>query len=374
MRNSAYGGGEIGTVGRGANSSTVTIHKPGVAHLYMYKGKVFQDVFGGGRGFDNLNRMSALGTGGYVFGKTDVNIYGGEIGTTAGVADGYGNVFGGGNLGYVYSGNGKKAEQGDTGLKSTSTLGYYYEYDKTNSTFTGSSANTLTEDCRVIVAPACQVLCGEDITLNGHSYTAGQYVPAEDLNFLQNKNSDGDRWDKLNVDGVIIRNAVFAGSWVTDAKRHFSRTNSATKRHSDGYISKNFLTNLFTHMQQIVKIEHPTIGQNFGSVTIINNYPQPVADPKQEDKVSNTPSAIPPDFFCVSARFSEENIRERLAAELSQATSKIDYCRSLYRLQHIGCINIQQYASDAQRAIVFNRFQSRFTLSASDFCKARMTK
>ena len=124
-------------------------------------------------------------------------------------------------------------------------------------------------------------------------------------------------------------------------------------------------------MQQIIKIEQPTVGQNFGSVTINNYYPQPVVDPKQaEDKVSN----IPPDFFRVSARFSEENIRERLAAELNQATNKIDYCRALYRLQHIGCINIDQYASDAKRAIIFNNFQDRFNLSASDFCKARLTR
>lgn len=128
------------------------------------------------------------------------------------------------------------------------------------------------------------------------------------------------------------------------------------------------------HMQQILKIEQPTIGQNFGSVTIINNYPQPVADQKHEEKVVNTPSAIPPDFFCISARFTEENIRERLDAELALSHTKIEYCRALYRLQHIGCIDISQYASDAQRAIVFNRFQSKFNLSPSDFCKARMTK
>ena len=127
-------------------------------------------------------------------------------------------------------------------------------------------------------------------------------------------------------------------------------------------------------MQQIINMEQPTIGQNFGSVTIINNYPQPVADPKTEDKVQNIPSTIPPDFYCVSARFSEENIRERLDAELKQATSKIDYCRALYRLQHIGCININQYASDAQRAIVFNNFQSKFNLSPDDFCRARLNK
>ena len=127
-------------------------------------------------------------------------------------------------------------------------------------------------------------------------------------------------------------------------------------------------------MNQVIRIEQPTIGQNFGSVTINHYYPQPVAEPKQQDTVSNTPSTIMPDFFCVSDRFTEQNIRERLDAELSMATSKIEYCRSLYRLQHIGCINLNQYSSDSQRAIVFNRYQSKFTLSASDFCKARLNK
>jgi hypothetical protein len=132
----------------------------------------------------------------------------------------------------------------------------------------------------------------------------------------------------------------------------------------------------FKDMQQIISMEQPTIGQNFGSVTINNYYPQPATDPKQkvEDTVTKNLSTIPPDFFCISARFPEENIRERLETELSLATTKIDYCRALYRLQYIGCININQYASDAQRAIVFNRFQSKFNLSPSDFCKARMNK
>lgn len=126
-------------------------------------------------------------------------------------------------------------------------------------------------------------------------------------------------------------------------------------------------------MQQIIKIEQPTIGQNFGSVTINNYYPQPVADPKPEDTVINTPSIIP-SFFCLSSRFTEQDIRMRLDAELTQATSKVDYCRALYRLQHMGCININQYASDAQRAIVFNNFQSKYYLTPDDFCRARMTK
>ena len=199
VRNSAYGGGEIGTVGRGSNSNgTVTVHKPGEAHVFMYQGHVLQDVFGGGRGFDNLNRFSSIGTGGYVFGLTDVNIHGGEVGTVNGVKDGYGNVFGGGNLGFVYSGYGTK----------NSSDGYYY-----------NSSDLLTEDSRVIVAPACQVLCGESITLNSHNYTAGQYVPAEDLNFLKNKNAGGTDWAKLdandNHSGVTIRNAVFAGGNVS---------------------------------------------------------------------------------------------------------------------------------------------------------------
>ena len=128
-------------------------------------------------------------------------------------------------------------------------------------------------------------------------------------------------------------------------------------------------------MKKKVKIVKPTIGQNFGSVTINNYYNQPADNPvNSKDEVKQKPSTIPPDFFCVSSRFPEDNIRERLAAELSISTTKIDYCRALYRLQHIGCIDIQQYASDAQRAIVLNRFQDRFTLSASDFCKARAPK
>ena len=93
---------------------------------------------------------------------------------------------------------------------------------------------------------------------------------------------------------------------------------------------------------------------------------------KPENTVA--PSTIPPGFFRVTDRFSEANIRERLEAELNQSTSKIDFCRALYRLQHMGCINIDQYASDAQRAKVLNSFQSKYELSASDFCRARQNR
>ena len=116
---------------------------------------------------------------------------------------------------------------------------------------------------------------------------------------------------------------------------------------------------------------------NFGVINFYeNNTNQEPAKKEQEPAEDITAELviIPPDFFCVSERFTEQNIRERLAAELSQAATKIDYCRALYRLQHIGCINISQYASDAKRAIVLNEYQSKFKLSASDFCKARATK
>ena len=48
------------------------------------------------------------------------------------------------------------------------------------------------------------------VTINGHSYDAGQYILIEDLNTLGNKNSDG-TWNSIDPAGIIIHNAVFAG-------------------------------------------------------------------------------------------------------------------------------------------------------------------
>ena len=95
------------------------------------------------------------------------------------------------------------------------------------------------------------------------------------------------------------------------------------------------------------------------------------AQPACEDVEPEEPTVMPPKFFCISEKFPEQNIRDRLAADLAQSTTKIEYCRALYRLQHMGCIDISQYASDEKRANVFNEYQSKFKLSASDFCKAR---
>ena len=116
---------------------------------------------------------------------------------------------------------------------------------------------------------------------------------------------------------------------------------------------------------------------NFG---VINFYDNSNSQSKKqqsqqiEDIEPCEPKSDPPKFFCVSEKFPEENIRARLAAELSRSVTKREYCRALYDLQHIGCINIDQYASDAKRAKVFNEYQSRYTLAASDFCKARATR
>jgi len=202
VRNSIYGGGEIGTVGRGkSNGSAIpTIYKGGAAHVDMFDGHVKRNAFGGGRGYDNLNRISAIGTSGYVFGSTEIHIHGGEIGTAEGVANGDGNVFGGGNIGFVYSANGTKHGTKGDGDKE----GYYYD-----------SNDQLTEDCSVIISPWTKVKPGQSITLNGHVYGECKYVQAEDLNFLKDKNTAASEWEKVEDKGVVIRNAVFAGGNVS---------------------------------------------------------------------------------------------------------------------------------------------------------------
>ncbi len=131
-------------------------------------------------------------------------------------------------------------------------------------------------------------------------------------------------------------------------------------------------------MSVILNSPNVVIGHMSGGTININNgtatqeTKSPKSQPICEDIEPTEPVANPPEFFCVSEKFPEENIRARLAAELSHAATKIDYCRGLYHLQHIGCINIKQYASDAKRAEVFNEYQSTFKLSADDFYRARL--
>ena len=131
-------------------------------------------------------------------------------------------------------------------------------------------------------------------------------------------------------------------------------------------------------MSVILNSPNVVIGHMSGGTININNGVAPEPSKKEQAKPQQVediePVGAPPEFFRVSEKFSEQNIRDRLAADLKQSTTKIEYCRALYRLQHMGCINIDQYTSDEKRAEVFNEYQSTFKLSASDFCKARASQ
>ncbi len=219
VRGSLYGGGELGPIGRGTMKSGATggftngnahIYQGGTTYVKLYDGHVLRNVFGGGRGKDSwggdgTKYMDAdlvatldLKSKGFVFGKTEVDIYGGEVGTSEGVAQGYGNVFGAGDVGCVYSATGTKDGVRYNGDKE----GYYYH-----------GAN-LTEDCKVLVEPWCKA--NSDVNINGTAYAAGEYVPTAALNYLGNKTASAAEWTALgktdvNKEGIIIHNAVFAG-------------------------------------------------------------------------------------------------------------------------------------------------------------------
>ncbi len=243
IRSSVYGGGEIAAIGRGdvygenesQSGSLKGIYKAGQTHVYVYDGWVKRNVFGGGKGIDNLGRTGTLNTNGYVFGQTDVRIHGGEIGTDEGVAQGYGNVFGGGDIGFVYSAF--EYPDGSLGLGKKSGArfddqdeGYYYKSkgdqftDNNGTTLTGSANKFMTEDSHVLVEPHCRVTAensgteenpGVAVTINGHGYYHGEYVPTSDLNTLKDKTTSSGTWTCLDVDGIIIHNAIFAGGNVS---------------------------------------------------------------------------------------------------------------------------------------------------------------
>ena len=244
VRNSVFGGGEIAAIGRGAADETedengianktrklTKIYKAGSTHVYLYDGHVMRHVFGGGRGYDNLGGVGHLYSDGYVFGRTNVNIYGGEIGTEEGLATGYGNVFGGGDVGYVY-GSYMVGNDLYVGIKYGERYngeweGYYFDYkvgeneytpgpkpdDKDDGWVKDGDEWILTEDCKVLVEPWCRVK--EEVTINDSTFAVGSYVPTEYLHYLKNKNTDAVRWGCLDDKGVIIHNAVFAGGNVT---------------------------------------------------------------------------------------------------------------------------------------------------------------
>ncbi|MDY6099671.1 MAG: hypothetical protein SPI27_08000, partial [Bacteroidaceae bacterium] len=304
VRNSVYGGGEIAAVGRLKDSYSTKVEnvtpdqikKAGKTLVQMYGGQVENDVFGGGRGYaiDAYGNTQSGEVGyadGYTFGQTEVNIFRGTIGTDASVVEGHGNVFGGGNIGYVYSGTGSKSN----------TDGYYYANDK------------LTEDCKVLVSPYC--MATEDVTVNGTAYKQGDYVPAEKLNQLANSDS---RWGSLDDLGITIRNAVFAGGNVSsgsdkvyaNAKTVFG---NATATVSDLF-DKDFIT-----------LGEDEIGGLYGdgNLTFVDGY--------RELNITNYGT----DFYNLNSQLTHEeylqlNDRERAYFEL-QYLVKSAHTYSYYR-------------------------------------------
>ena len=232
VRNALFGGGEIAAIGRGVIEATGVdnsvrtlkgIYKAGKANVTLFEGDVHRNVFGGGRGYNNLGEGGTLYSDGYVFGQTEVDIHGGTIGTAKELARENGNVFGGGDIGYVYSAyedggklyvGVKDGERYDDGHE-----GYYYAYNIGTTSYDPTTAIdaskwvkdedefVLTEDCKVLIEPYCKAT--SDVTVNDHAYAAGEYVTTEDLNTLGNKNDGG--WDGLDLSGITIFNAVFAG-------------------------------------------------------------------------------------------------------------------------------------------------------------------
>ena len=233
VRNSVHGGGEIATIGRGAVTPSGTsnsvrtlkgFYKAGKTQIEMYNGHVQRNVFGGGKGYNiyGYGQDGTLYTDGYVFGQTEVHIHGGVIGTEKGLANGYGNVFGGGDIGYVYSPNinSTKTKQ-KIGTGSPDHI-YYY-----------NDEGDLEEDCKVVISPWLQVRADAGTTINGKTKAKYEYFETEDLNTLQKTKSGGNwtgGWEKLftgdyldgavNPDdpderGIHIYNAVFGGGNVS---------------------------------------------------------------------------------------------------------------------------------------------------------------
>ncbi len=255
VRGSIYGGGEIGPIGRGTiragadETNAIRIHeykegekcviwKGGSTKITMYNGHVLRDIFGGGRGVDNwggdgtkymdpdVKAALDLSIKGFIFGSTDVRIRGGEVGLRDNVATikgGHGNVFGGSDVGFVFSAEGKK--KGERKSQALSELenglpkdggGYYYKKWLGDEGVSSLIDCELSLDCNVVVEPYCKVTDAGGITIDGNSYAQGEYVPIEDLNKLRDKNQDAAQWAKIDWEsGVTIHNAVFAGGNVT---------------------------------------------------------------------------------------------------------------------------------------------------------------
>ena len=270
IRGSLYGGGEVGPVGRGTMLNPTSystgilngkarVFKAGKTHVEMYNGHVLRNVFGGGRGKDSWEGDGTYymdpavvatldhGSKGFVFGQTEVNIYGGEVGSVEGMTRNFGNVFGGGDEGTVVSAYEKSDHTLGYGEKigvrygEDAHDGYYFKKENgvfLTETVAGETHNVFTEDCKVLVEPWLQVTKagGIDFDSDGEgsepskNYPQGSYIPTAYLNTLGSKTGDTwpSGWDDVDVGtpptkndqgvitpeierGIIIHNAVFAG-------------------------------------------------------------------------------------------------------------------------------------------------------------------
>ncbi|MBR6188281.1 MAG: T9SS type A sorting domain-containing protein [Prevotella sp.] len=248
IRNSVFGGGEIAAVGRGkielggeenSERQLKAIFKGGKTMVEMYDGTVKRNVFAGGRGYNNLGQQGKLYSDGYVFGKTEVHVHGGEIGTEEGLLNGDGNVFGGGDIGYVYSAYQNAAGALCVGKKSGTRFddgdeGFYYKNEggtfavkdsggnitndgdgvyKDGSPITNSSGGKyLTEDCKVLVEPFCRVK--EEVTFENIFYPKDATVSHLDLEYLKKNN--------ISLTGLDANGNVTAVDGYTITSRTYS--------------------------------------------------------------------------------------------------------------------------------------------------------
>ena len=279
VRNGVFGGGEIATVGRGKvlvsgednkDRQIQAIYMAGKTHIEIYNGHIKRNVFGGGKGYNILGFGGTRGlyTDGFVFGGTEVFVHGGEIGTEAGLAEGYGNVFGGGDVGYVYSGSYFTG----THTENTGSPNHVYYKD---------ADGNLTEDCKVVIAPMLQIRAnGTDVTYpmtgdNQKTYHPYDYVPTDYLNTLPADKSDT-RWtnlytgsktgDDLTERGIHIRNAVFAGGNVSSNSESY---NNATTVFGNTTAT---LYDVFHHDFITVGTEHTGGLYGGGNLSLVGGY------------------------------------------------------------------------------------------------------
>ena len=253
IRGGLFGGGEIGPIGRGTakvdpptpnsgsyfTNNTARIYKAGKTHVEMFGGQVLRNVFGGGRGYDNWEtygwmsdiekQTMDMSSKGYVFGNTEVFIHSGKVGSKDAASYEDGNVFGGGDEGFVYSATGTKR----------SSDGYYY------------NDNTLTEDCKVVIAPYCKVISSytdpstnpDDPDDTGTDHEEGSYVDNDYMNLLANGSS---QWDFLDQTGIDIANAVFAGGNISAGSDKISVNTTTVFGNATASVTDIFSKDLIT--------------------------------------------------------------------------------------------------------------------------------